>query len=93
MRQKVWRLGSPILLPKGGYMGAWVIRCGQNCPNSCRAGGVRELGFWDGRLSRWPAIHSHTKALGHYVRIPVLKYQRLCAARKILVIFGVWIEK
>ena len=39
-----------------------------------------------------PAILIHTKALGHYVRVPVLKYLRLCAARKIPVIFGVWIE-
>ena len=63
------------------------------CPDSSRARGVRELGFWDGRLSRWPAIHAQTKALGQNVRIPVLKYQRLCAARKIPVIFGVWSRK
>ena len=63
------------------------------CPDSCRARGLRELGFWDGRLSRWPAIHVLTKALGQNVRIPVLKYQRLCAARKIPVIFGVWDRK
>ena len=35
------------------------------CPDSSRARGLRELGFWDGRLSRWPAILIHTKALGH----------------------------
>ena len=33
------------MLPKGGYMGAlgsYVVD--KNCPDSCRAGGVRELG-------------------------------------------------
>ena len=80
---------QPHIAPQGWIhwaLGSYVVD--KNCPDSCRAGGVRELGFGDhGRLSRWPAILIHTKALGHYVRVPVLKYQRLCAARKILVIF------